>query len=396
MTGEAMTTMSTGELTEDVLVERLAAMVPRLRQRAAETEQLRRLPDATMAEAGETGFLGAFRPRRYGGPGLGLSALANGARVLAHGCASSAWTLVFLAQHVWMLGKVPQDLQEELLGDGDVPLIAGALATVGTARRCEGGYLVSGRSEWNSAIWHSRWTSMKARVDDAIYVFYLRVDDVDLEDLWHTSGMRGTNSDTFTARDAFVPEVLAVPLQVLVAGDRGGRHPDQPFLDYPFISTVSITCSAVMLGAAERAVELFEERMRERILVFSDDVKQVDQPFAQMRLGEVVTKMRMARALWHSCIRQLDDSYGRGRSLSISDRVGIRSSCALVVQICREVVNTIMNAAGGSSYFVSMPLQRIQRDLEVLKSHAMFDWDRVAQLQGRATLGISPAPTDLV
>jgi 3-hydroxy-9,10-secoandrosta-1,3,5(10)-triene-9,17-dione monooxygenase len=194
----------------------------------------------------------------------------------------------------------------------------------------------------------------------------------------------------------FVPDVLAVPMQVMVAGDRGGRHPDQPFVDYPYISTVSITCSAVMLGAAERAVELFEERMRSRILAFSGDVKQADQPFAQMRLGEVVAKVRMARELWESCIRQLDESYGQGESISIFERVSIRSASALVVQTCREVVNTITNSAGGSSYFLSMPLQRIQRDVEVLKSHAMFDWDRVAQLQGRATLGIKPAPTDLV
>jgi hypothetical protein len=55
-----------------------------------------------------------------------------------------------------------------------------------------------------------------------------------------------------------------------------------------------------------------------------------------------------------------------------------------------------MSAAGGSSYFLTAQLQRIQRDVEVLKSHAIFDWDRAAQLQGRLRLGMDPAPTDLV
>jgi alkylation response protein AidB-like acyl-CoA dehydrogenase len=151
-----------------------------------------------------------------------------------------------------------------------------------------------------------------------------------------------------------------------------------------------------MLGAAEAAAELFEERMRTRVLAFSGDAKQVEHPLAQMRLGQVVANVRMARALWDSCIAQLDATYGQGQSLPLAERVGIRSSCALVVQTCREVVTTIMNGAGGSSYFLSAPLQRIQRDIETLKSHAMFDWDRVAQLQGRATLGLAPAPTDLV
>src|SRR3978361_1385706 len=119
------------DLTEAVLLARREAVVPRLRERAAETEQLRQLPQATIDEALATGFLGAFRPQHYGGAGLGLSALANGARILAHGCTSSAWTLVFLAQHVWMVGKMPEPMQEELLGSGEVPFIAGAWAPVG-------------------------------------------------------------------------------------------------------------------------------------------------------------------------------------------------------------------------------------------------------------------------
>ncbi|MCU1344151.1 MAG: acyl-CoA dehydrogenase, partial [Acidimicrobiia bacterium] len=63
---------------------------------------------------------------------------------------------------------------------------------------------------------------------------------------------------------------------------------------------------------------------------------------------------------------------------------------------CRDIISTIMSAAGGSSYFLEAPLQRIQRDVEVLKSHAMFDWDRTAQLQGRLRLGMRAEPTDLV
>jgi alkylation response protein AidB-like acyl-CoA dehydrogenase len=383
-------------LTEDELLQRLAHMVPALRERASETERRRRLPEQTLSEALASGYLGAFRPLRYGGTDLGLSALANGARILAHGCPSSAWTLVFLAQHAWMLGKLPDDLQQELMGDGEVPLIAGALAAVGTATKVDGGYRVSGRSEWNSAIWHSRWASLKAVVDGSVSVFYLPVDAVDLQDIWHTSGMRGTNSDTFVANEVFVNDRLAVPLRRVVAGDAGGLHPEQPFVDYPYIATVSVTCSAVMLGAAEAAVEVFREKMRTRVLAFSGDVKQVDQPFAQMRLGEAATKIRMARALWADCIRQLDEAYGTGGSLTLEERVGIRTACGLVVHTCRDVVSTIMNSSGGSSYFLSADLQRFQRDIEVLKSHAMFDWDRAAQLYGRATLGIPPEPTDLV
>lgn len=384
----------TDGFTEGVLLARLEAMVPRLRDRAAETEQLRRLPDETITEALETGFIGAFRPQRYGGSGLGLSALANGTRILAHGCASSAWTLVFLAQHVWMIGKMPPAMQETFLGAGDIPLIASALAASGTATPVEGGYLLTGTSEWNSAIAHSQWTSIKAMLNDEVHSFYLPVREVRLDDGWHTSGMRGTSSDSFVAKDVFVPESLVMPLRALAASIE--THPDEPFIDYPYIATVAITCSAVVLGAAEAAVDLFEEKMRSRVLAFSGNQQQVEQPFAQMRLGEADLHMRMARELWDGCIRDMDGWCGDGGTMTPEQRVGIRARCALMVRVCRELVGSIMNAAGGSSYFLSAPLQRIQRDVEVLKSHAIFDWDRTAQLQGRLRLGMSPAPTDLV
>ncbi len=47
-------------------------------------------------------------------------------------------------------------------------------------------------------------------------------------------------------------------------------------------------------------------------------------------------------------------------------------------------------------YFTDSPLQRIQRDLETLKGHVVYDWDRVAQLAGRLELGSEPLPTDML
>src|SRR4051812_7407089 len=114
-------------LTEAELLGCLEAMVPALRERAIETERLRRLPQATLDDAKNSGYLSAFRTRHFGGPGLGLSALANGARIMAHGCASSAWVLVFLAQHTWMFAKANLLLQTELLA-GEFPgMQAGSL-----------------------------------------------------------------------------------------------------------------------------------------------------------------------------------------------------------------------------------------------------------------------------
>ena len=380
---------------EAEILARLEALVPLLREQAGETERLRHMPEATLSAVAETGFIGAFRPRHFGGLGFGLSTMANGARIMAHGCASSAWTSVFLAQHAWMIARAPMALQREMMGEGKTPLIAGALARVGTATRVDGGYRVSGRVDWNSAIYHAEWTSVKALQDGELFIFYMPVADVVLDDGWHTSGMRGTDSDAFVATDVFVPEHRAVSGAALAKAELDPLHAGETFLTYPYLQTVAITCSSVVLGSAEWAVDLFRERMVGRVLAFSNNLKQVDQPLAQMRLGEVTLRLRMARELWDACIRKLDALAGAGARLSHDARIDILGSCALVVQTCRDLINHLMNSAGGSSYFLSVPLQRIQRDVEVLKSHAFFDWDRVSQLRGKITLDLGPAPTDL-
>src|SRR3546814_9579490 len=65
-------------------------------------------------------------------------------------------------------------------------------------------------------------------------------------------------------------------------------HAGEIFLTYPYLQTVALTCSSVVMGSAERAVDLFAERIKERVLAFSGNQKQIDQPFAQMRLGEEI------------------------------------------------------------------------------------------------------------
>ena len=85
------------------------------------------------------------------------------------------------------------------------------------------------------------------------------------------------------------------------------------------------------------------------------------------------------------------------RELTEKERVSIRLDAARVVHDCRRLLDdVIMPSAGGSSYFNSSPLQRMQRDIAVLKGHAMFDWDRIALLAGRVELGLPLAPTDLI
>jgi hypothetical protein len=47
---------------------------------------------------------------------------------------------------------------------------------------------------------------------------------------------------------------------------------------------------------------------------------------------------------------------------------------ASVVKMSRSAISTVAEGSGASVYARTSPLQRFQRDVEVLKGHVVFDW----------------------
>ena len=73
-----------------------------------------------------------------------------------------------------------------------------------------------------------------------------------------------------------------------------------------------------------------------------------------------------------------------------------RLAAASTVRLARQAISTVCEGSGASIYAETSPLQRLQRDVEVLKGHVIFDWDRCAELAGRIALGLEPSPIDMV
>ena len=131
--------------THDELVARVDALVPNLRARAGETEELRRIPAQTMAELKAAGVFQMLAPKAVGGFGMGLETYVQVVRRLARGCVSTAWSAGHLVEHVWMLARWPQEAQDEVFAGGPAPLAAATGAPPGSAHQVPGGFSISGR-----------------------------------------------------------------------------------------------------------------------------------------------------------------------------------------------------------------------------------------------------------
>src|SRR4029077_6753080 len=95
------------------LVARATSLVPTLRAREAEAEQLRRLPDANVAELRAAGLFKVLQPRRCGGFEMSLHTHIDTVAEIARGCGSTAWCMGVIHAHSWLVGSFSQEGQAE-------------------------------------------------------------------------------------------------------------------------------------------------------------------------------------------------------------------------------------------------------------------------------------------
>lgn len=375
------------------------AMAERLAARAAEAEHLRTLHPETMAEAEAAGFFALLTPVTAGGMGASFTDFLDVVRRLSAGCASSAWVLSFLSLHAWMLGKFPAEAQAEFFRDGKMPLAPAPLAPTGTAERVDGGYRVTGRWEWATGINHADWVLVNAIETDTREPRFcaMRIGEVEVEDVWHTSGMASTGSNAVVVRGVVVPDHMTLPARQMAAGASPGEalHPGST-LGFPLRAGLALVAATPAVGAAEAALAWFTQRMKTKQQAFSGGASQADVQTTHLRLGEALAEVRAMRLVWEDARAVLEREGPNGASASIPAQVALRLAAAQVVRQANHAIDIMAAAAGASASMLSAPLQRQLRDVQVIRGHVMYDWDRTCVLAGKVELGFPTGPADLI
>ncbi|MBT2535642.1 acyl-CoA dehydrogenase family protein [Arthrobacter sp. ISL-69] len=372
------------------MLARVDALIPRLRARAEETERIRRIPESTMAELRDIGVFQLLAPKALGGFGFGVATYVEVVRRLSRGCPSTAWTVGHLIEHVWMLARWPHKIQNEVFAGGPAPLAAATGSPAGTAAKVSGGYLISGRWTFASGVMHSEWALLAVQHGEVRLQCLVPVSDVELLDVWHTAGLRGTGSNDILADKLFVPEYRTLDWALLSAADNPGSriHPD-PIIRTPLATLLNMVAPAAALGAAEHAVELFRQRMLVRKVKNTAENRQADSPLAQARYSQAYGLVATARLQWGEAIRVVAASYERQpATMTDEERAQYRLSLALSGEASAEAVRLVLAGSGGSAHRLSHPLQRIQRDVNVLLNHPTLTMDPILEQAGRGLLGL--------
>jgi 3-hydroxy-9,10-secoandrosta-1,3,5(10)-triene-9,17-dione monooxygenase len=376
-----------------------AEFVAALAQRADEAERLRRLPAATISDFKASGLATLLLPERFGGRQAQFSQLLDPVRRMAHGCASSAWTLGFYTLHNWMLSLFDIEAQEEVFASGPV-LAPAPLAPTGRGVVVDGGIRLTGRWSWATGIMDADWVIVGAVIDggERIYpaLVALPADETEVVDVWHTAGMRGTGSHDVIVTDVFVPLRRVVSVVDIYGGTAPGSiaH-DVATYRWPMVPALALTAAMPVLGAAEKVVELYQERVQERVLAYSG-VAQKDQPAAQIRLGDARVRLRALSALVADTAAGIERMVAAGVRVPRAMRADARAAAAHTVHESRAIIADLLEASGASAQFLSNPLQRAKRDVDIAAGHVVFDYDLSRELSGALSIGAAISPLAMI
>ena len=249
----------------DEMIARAQRLVPMIRERAREAEQRRCVHPETIREIERAGLLQMLVPKKYGGMGLGLRALCEVARVLAHGDSSTAWTVGFMIEHNWMACTLDLRVQEQLYADRPFIRMAAPLIPDGKAERVKGGFRVSGKWRYASAVGNSDWVFVSSFVkeggEDIVTCFLIPLSDVTVHDEWFMSGMAATSSTNVSGKDVFVPEERSLIMDLFHTRNHPGAGHKESLYRYPILQSLFSMIAGMMVGSAEAVVELGRERL---------------------------------------------------------------------------------------------------------------------------------------
>jgi 3-hydroxy-9,10-secoandrosta-1,3,5(10)-triene-9,17-dione monooxygenase len=375
--------------------------VARLAERAQEAEKLRRLPPATIDDLNASRFTDLLLPVRYGGSQADFPAILDPVRRMAHGCASSAWTIGFYALHNWVLALFDERAQDEAFATR--PFLAPApLAPTGRGVPTNDGVRLTGRS-WATGVMHGNWIIVGALCgpeEDPAGIYpalaLLPAADIQIEDVWHTDGMRATGSNDVVITDVFVPAHRLVPVSDIYTGTApGAALHDADTYRWPMVPALALLAAMPALGSAERAADIYAGRLSERVLAY-EGVMQKDKPIAGAHIAEAHVRLRALRGLLADTVGEVESIVATGDPVSRAVRGAARLAAAHIVHESRAVIGALLEASGASAHFLDNPLQRIKRDVDVICGHVVFDYDTSRELAAALTLGMKVPRTAMV
>lgn len=381
------------------MLDKIKKILPEIAKNADDAEQLRRVPDENIALLKQIGLHRAFQPKEYGGLEMSLPEFADCIVTLAGACAGTAWAFSLLCTHSHQIAMFSKQIQDEIwLKDADATA-SSSIAPFGKVQEVEGGIILNGEYGWSSGCDHAEYAIVGFNRFDAegnkIYCFgIVPRQDYEIVDNWFAQAIKSSGSKQLKLIDVFIPEYRISKAKDMMEGKSAGAslYPDSKIFHTPYRPYFASGFAAVSLGIAERMVEAFKEKQRNRVRAYTGASVGLATP-ALMRIAESTHQVAAARAFLEKTWQD-HKLHGEQHQYPNAETLAFwRTNQAYAVKMCIEAVDRLMAGAGATSFLDNSELQRLFRDSHMTGAHAYTDYDVCAQILGRAVMGLEPDPT---
>lgn len=377
--------------TRQDLIARTEALAGQIALRAMETDERRAVPDDIIEAMIEAELFAVLAPRIFGGLEFGLDVFSEIVRRISVASPSTGWVASFLMGAAWRMLTFPREGQEEIYGSRNYVLGAGAAQPIMGVVRLEGGYRLTGRTEWNSGASHAQWFSINGLLVEAgrepeLMIFAVPRAEVTLVDNWRIMGMQGTASCQLVVDDLFVPNRRAASFLPALAGRSPGHalHAN-PIYHIPFLPFAMNEVLPVVVGAHRGAADALLERTRQRIGTISS-TRATDKVPAQIRLSRSLAQAQIAEAQLAALVaRTMGEEPDAAEPLK---RCEMKLHAAMLTNLCLDSINEMARGVGGDSFRDEARFQRYFRDLNVVARHAFLDLETAGESYAKLLLGL--------
>ncbi len=373
----------------ETVIDGLHSVGPSWEKRSALADEQGCIDAENASDIREISAARLLQPNDFGGAQASIEDHMRAVAVAGEYCMATSWCLAVWSAHGWMLAQMPTEGQHEIWSD-PTNLVSASIVPKNEFRQEGSDVIVSGRFGFGSGCDHAPWLSVGGFLpgdQPTPVICALPAEDVIIDhNSWNVVGLRGTGSkDLVIADEVAVPAHRVLHVSETMARKAPGQlHYGGPLYTCPWRTTAILVLAAPVIGAAKAAVRRFQERIDDHFLVALASVQRND-PAAGYRLAESTAEIHAAELLLYDAAARLDHLGGVEEVDPVVNASIIRD-CGWGVRALANAVDRLYEASGANAMRADEPIQRLWRDVNAARSHAILTWDHAANTYSRALL----------
>ncbi len=347
-------------------IARALALHPLLAHEGDTVNQQRELTPPIVRALKDGNFFRLLQPRSIGGLELTPTDFTRVTEAVSAADGSTAWVVCQGNGCAMSAAYLDPAVAREIFGPVDGILAWGPPGSPFEAEPVEGGYCLSGTWRFASGSQNAIWLGAHVKVKGTkeVRTLLFPKSDVEMVDIWHTIGLRGTASNEYVLKDLFIPAERTMRRDEAI-----DRREDGPLYRFSSGQLYSAGFAGVGLGLARGLIDAFLALPATKVSRGAAKPLR-ENNVVQSQLAQSEAKWLSARAFLHNTLDEIYDHVIRYGEMTERQSAMIRLASTWAIQQSRDAVNTMFHCAGSMAVFEDQPFERRLRDMHAVAQQA--------------------------